>query len=477
MKILFVEDNESFASDVGSALRADKNVSDVIIVGDKDAAIDALSNQLIDLVILDLSIRPSHGVEAPSPEHGQEVFYAVGSLTPGTPVFILTGSEPDKFTRDLAAYGNQVELWGDRKTVETVRYTFKEDANELLDRISTMAASLATTNAIRINTRGKDLGLDHVQTRMLKSFARRADGVACDVVSLGGGLSDAVVFKATAKDAQGHAQALCAAKLGKNASIGPEREAFELHVKKLAPAAYAPVYCYMDAGVGQRGGIFYTLTDPDTSSLFEFVANNPAMGADVVRRVRTSLERWSDAAIMTFVPIADIRDDMIKGESLDAVKAEHDLSDYADIEATQVHISRSCIHGDLHCGNVLVKPSGEAILIDYGDAGPGFTCADPVTLELSLIFHPDAQKFGLHSDLTSALAAWPDTDVYSVGSPLRDMVVSCRDWAHDLGGSDLAVLGQAYAFGVRQLKYKTVGHDITRGFLDAVAAKIRASAT
>lgn len=476
MKILFVEDNESFASDLGLALQADVNVSEVVIVGDRDNAIDVLKGRLIDLVILDLSIRPSPGIDVPSPEHGQTVFYAVRSLSPGTPVFILTGSEPDKFTRDLAAYGNQVELWGDRNAVETVRYTFKEDANELLNRVSTMAASLAATNAIRINTRGKDLGLDHEQTRMLKSFARRADGVACDVVSLGGGLSDAVVFKATAKDAQGHAQAICAAKLGKNSSIAPERDAFETHVKKLAPAAYAPVYCYVDAGVGQRGGIFYTLTEPDTSSLFEFVANNPAMGADVVRRVRASLERWSDAASMVFVPISDIREEMIKGESLAAVQAEHDLADYADIEATQVHVSRSCIHGDLHCGNVLVKPSGEAIMIDYGDAGPGFTCADPITLELSLIFHPDAQKFGLHSDLTSALAAWPDTDVYASKSPLRDMVVACRDWAHDLGGSDLAVLGQAYAFGIRQLKYKTVEHDVTRGFLDAVAAKIRATA-
>lgn len=476
MKILFVEDNESFASDLGLALRADANVSDVVIVSDKDTAIDFLTNHLIDLVILDLSIRPSSGIEVPSPEHGQAVFYAVRSLSPGTPVFILTGSEPDKFTRDLAAYGNQVELWGDRKPVETVRYTFKEDANELLDRVSTMAASLAATNAIRINTRGKDLGLDHEQIRMLKSFARRADGVACDVVPLGGGLSDAVVFKATAKDAQGHAQALCAAKLGKNSSIAPEREAFETHVKKLAPAAYAPVYCYVDAGVGQRGGIFYTLTDPDTSSLFEFVANHPEMGAEVVLRVRASLERWSDASTMVFVPISDIREAMINGNSLATVQAEHDLSDFADIEATQVHISRSCIHGDLHCGNVLVKPSGEAILIDYGDAGPGFTCADPVTLELSLIFHPDAQKFGLNSDLTSALEAWPNTDIYAKGSPLRDMVVACRDWAHDLGGSDLAVLGQAYAFGVRQLKYKTVVHEVTRGFLNAVAQKIRTTA-
>jgi Ser/Thr protein kinase RdoA (MazF antagonist) len=48
----------------------------------------------------------------------------------------------------------------------------------------------------------------------------------------------------------------------------------------------------------------------------------------------------------------------------------------------------ACVHGDLHGSTALVSASGSAVVVDYGDVAEGPASLDPVTLELSLILHP-----------------------------------------------------------------------------------------
>ena len=155
MKILFVEDNEGFARDLEPILREIPGVSNLLRVADKASATGALSNQLIDLIILDLSIPPSKASDTPAPEHGQALFHDARKLCPGTPVFILTGSEVQEFSRGLAKFGNQVKLWGDNTDIETVSFFLKEEVNELLSRVATLASIFSKMSAVSINTRGK----------------------------------------------------------------------------------------------------------------------------------------------------------------------------------------------------------------------------------------------------------------------------------------------------------------------------------
>lgn len=475
MKILFVEDNEGFAGDLKPVLLEIPNVQEVVTARDKESAIDGLKDDLIDLVVLDLSIGPSPDTDVPDPAHGQAVFYEARKTHPGTPIFILTGSEADKFSRGLAKFGNQVRLWGDQAQVETVSYFLKEEVDELVARVTTMASSFAKMNAVAINTRGKDLGLSPVQTRMLKSYANSVDCVACDVSLLSGGLSDAKVVKATAVDQSRKPQALCAAKLGNRGIIAAEKDAYEKHARKLAIGACPALFCVIDDGVGQSGSIFYTLTDDDTLSLFERLAADPTIGAKVVTHVRTALTRWSEAATASMVTLSEVRARMIDDEDAAIVYQKFDIEDLRGVESVRLQASVSCIHGDLHCGNVLVKSTGEAVVIDFGDAGPGFTALDPIAFELSLIFHPDAQKLGLRDSLISNLEAWPNVDSFAASGDLKPIITACRDWTHDVGGGDLAVLAAAYAYALRQLKYDTVPPDATIRFLRKLADRIRAA--
>lgn len=475
MKILFVEDNDGFAGDLEPVLRGISGVGEVLRVIDKESAATALRDELIDLVILDLSIPPNSASDAPDPEHGQALFHEARELRPGTPVFILTGAEVQKFSQGLAKFGNQVKLWGDNTQIETVSFFLKEEVDDLLVRVKALSEIFSRMNAVAINTRGKDLGLTAVQDQMLKSFANMADGIACDVSLLSGGLSEARVVKATAMDKARKPQVLCAGKLGPSSIIRAEHDAYEKHARKLGIGACPPLYCSIDVGVGLNGAIFYTLTDDDTCSLFERLASDPAIGPGAVGRVRTGLQRWTEAATADVVQVGDVRRRIIDDDDAARVEMKFGISALRSIETRIVQVSQSCIHGDLHCGNVLVRSDGDAVLIDFGDAGPGFICLDPIAMELSLVFHPDAAKFGLRDGLMNNLEGWPDVDTFVRDDRLKPMVAACRDWAHDVGGGDHSVLASAYAYALRQLKYETVDPAITIRFVAKLSERLAAA--
>lgn len=472
MKILFVEDNDGFANDLEPALREIPNVGDIKRAADKETATAALRDDLVDLVILDLAIPPDRSSNTPDPEHGQALFHEARTLRPGTPIFILTGAEVERFSRGLAKFGNQVRLWGARADIETVSFFLKEEVDELLARVRALADLFGQMSAVAINTRGRDIGLTAVQVQMLKTFAHMAGGVACDVNLLSGGLSDAKVVKAAAMDRARKAQVLCAGKLGSSEVILSERDAYENHARKLGIGACPPMYCAIERGVGQYGAIFYTLTDDDTESLFERLAVDPSVGPKVVGRVRGGLQRWTEAATADLVTIAEVRRRLIDDEDAEAIEKKFGITSLRAIEARSIQVSQSCIHGDLHCGNVLVKSDGGAVLIDFGDAGPGFTSLDPIALELSLVFHPDARKLGLRDNLMGNLEAWPDVDSFARDDQMKDTIIACREWAHDVGGGDQSVLASAYAYGLRQLKYETVDPAITVTFVAKLSERI-----
>jgi CheY-like chemotaxis protein len=242
MRILFVEDNETFVSQIQPLLLELEHVSEVRQVRSRDAAIAAFEAEMFDLVILDLTIPPEDGSLEVAPEHGQTVFHEVRRIAPGMTIFILTGSEPDEFTRRLVRYGENLDLWGTGRPRNTVDYFIKEEVDQLLERVTERASVVAGTDAVNIDYRGRDLGLSERHQRIVKVFARRAGGVSCELKSLSGGLSEARVVRAIAKDDQGRHLAVCAAKLGTHAAVTAESQSYEQHVSRLRLGAFPPVF-------------------------------------------------------------------------------------------------------------------------------------------------------------------------------------------------------------------------------------------
>jgi len=110
-------------------------------------------------------------------------------------------------------------------------------------------------------------------------------------------------------------------------------------------------------------------------------------------------------------------------------------------------------HGDLHGLNVLVTPEGEPTLIDYGDVRRANAALDPVTLELSVVYHPAMQGHlgGWPSEMQAE--NWGDIDVFCSGCPVEAFVRACRAWAVNVSAGEQEVLATAYAYSVRQVKY------------------------
>lgn len=128
----------------------------------------------------------------------------------------------------------------------------------------------------------------------------------------------------------------------------------------------------------------------------------------------------------------------------------------------------------MHGTNILFDGANQPVLIDFGDVGAGPSCVDPVTLEFSTVFHPDAVFLGLSRKIAPALPQWPDPDAYYAKHPFPTFAKACREWAYDVAGTDLAVLAAGYAYALRQLRYDTVDKAKTLELLGAILARSRA---
>lgn len=470
MRILLVEDNKSYAATLRDTILK-LGSTFVEIAESRKSAVDFLNEQFFDVVILDLEIPTIDDAFDLELEHGQSVFYHARSVAPGTPVYILTASEPGVFLINLVRQGQSIDLWGTGQSVPTVDYFLKEDALALFNKIKTFAAQITETDEVIINKGGKQIDLSDEQKRTLKVFTRSNGGVSCKIHRLGG-LSDAIVLKIAVYDGAGHVRLECVGKLGLIKHVDKEIAAYEAEVKHLRLGAFAPVLSYHCMGLRGFSGIFYSLADEYKLTFFDVLIKKPSAAPGVLIKVREALSRWSDARKVEKILLSDVRRRVLSDEGFASIVKKFELEHLIELELATVAISSSCTHGDLHGGNILVDDKFSPVLIDFGDVGPGYTCLDPITLELSMLFHPDGQSLGIAQELEKVIDKWPNMDAYVESNPLKEVIEYCREWAHDLGPNDESVLAGAYAFVVRQLKYDTVKPETTLRLLSKIVDKI-----
>lgn len=472
MKILLVEDNKSYSATLRDIIIQLPQKPTVDVAESRSSAIELLDSNFYDIVILDLEIPTVDDTFDLELEHGESVFYHAREHAPGTPVYILTGSEPGTFLRNLVRQGQSVDLWGSGTNIPTVDYYHKEDVVDLFGKIKEITEIVAATDAITINTGGKRIDLSFEQRRTLKVFTRANGGTSCKIHRLGG-LSNAVVLKISVHDHLGHVRCECVGKLGLAKHVDKEIAAYEAEVKHLRLGAFAPVLSYHDQGLRGFAGIFYSLADEYKSTFFDIAARDDKKSVEVLCKLRAALGRWSDARNVEATTISEVRRRVLTDESFNNIVKTHNLERLYDFENKNVSIARSCTHGDLHGGNILINETLLPVLIDFGDVGLGFTCLDPLTLELSLIFHPDAIANGISAQLEPLLEHWPDLDKYVENNPFKLIIEYCREWAYDLGPNDNSVIIAAYVFTLRQLKYTTINPETTIKLVDTITKKLQ----
>ena len=466
LHILIVEDDDDFVEELHEIVTTLPGKCNIQVARSREEAYEMLENGFLDLVILDLKIPTVSGALDSDPEHGHAVFNRIRTVAPGTPIFVLTGSSAEDFLADLMLKNQQqIDIWSEDQKTSIILFLKKYNVDRCPEMIMRVAWAIECLSEVELEC--EDIDLNLAEDRLIRIFARKFKGVRCIVSEIGGGLSDAHVIHLRVTNHQGVLVHDAVAKLSTHDDIRREGDCYDSHITRLVPAATPRKLATLEYGAHKLAGIFFGLAEGSDKCVFDIAGNFHGRAEVVIRRVETAMARWIDGVPETRMTIRQIRERLLNDKTLDQVRDTFNLDWIRQFEDRSIQTRWACIHGDLHGKNIFVSPDGIQ-LIDYGDVGEGPASLDPVTLELSLLFHPHAPgKTGTWPSVEQA-KTWGNLEVYLDSCPFPEFIRECRGWALRTAAGKREVAVSAYSYLVRQLKYKDTDKDRALALLDGV---------
>jgi CheY-like chemotaxis protein len=464
--VLIVEDEADFIDELRQIFDELPGSKDIKVARSRNAAFDLLTSDFFDLIVLDLNIPTIDDALDANPEHGHAVFARARSVAPGTPVFVLTGSPAEDFIPAMLRQQQQVDVWSEGKKVGTIDFLKKSNVDKCPARLEPIVTAVNGLSDVELDRGGVNLELQ--DDRLVRIFVKRFGGTRCLISRLGGGLSTAKVLRLRVTDSRGTRILDAVAKLGSPDDVRDEGDRFDSLVARLDPAATPRKLATLDFGAGALAGIFYGLAEGFDSSAFDMARHRDGQSSRVIKSIEAATRRWTKGVSETRRTIREIRQSMLSDDDLNGVLQKYPINWAVDFEASQIQTRWACIHGDLHGSNVLISTNGlSAVLIDYGDVRDGPASLDPVTLELSLLFHPQ----GLGTDEWPSLERarqWGSIGDYLEGCPAAEFIHECREWAGRVAAGNREIAASAYSYLIRQLKYDDTNKDLALALLQGV---------
>jgi CheY-like chemotaxis protein len=466
MRTLVVEDDEQFANELSKALAGLEGPPELTVAQSRDSAYQQLDQNFFDLIILDLKIPTTDGALDAEPEHGRAVFGRALQAAPGTPVFVLTGSPAEDFIPAMLDRTQKVDIWGEGQEIPTVSFLKKSKFVELTDKLAPLARAVTLLSDVELGLADAELGPE--DERLVRIFTRRVVGVRCKGSLIGGGLSGAKVIRLKVTNTSGATVVDAVAKLATMADVNDESSRFDNYVSRLDHTATPRKLQTLKFGAKSHAGLFYGLAEG-----FDFDAFSMATGdmqAEVIANAKNATSRWRIGVGETRKTGREIREKLISDADFLRVMNPHGILWLKDVENRQVQTRWCCIHGDLHGKNVLSRKNAECVLIDFGDVGDGPTSLDPVTLELSLLFHPKGPLRSSSWPSMDQAAHLADLDSYLKQCPAEKYIRACREWANEVAAGPREIAACAYSYLVRQLKYADTNKELTLHLLEGARA-------
>lgn len=465
LRILLVEDEDRSVRDAIDSIRREIPHAIVDIASSRDEAIAVLKDESFDLLLCDIRLPPHTDSADVQEAHGLSVHAASRTLCPGTPLIFLTGFATSRETRGQLSQGEVATVYGIEHH-PLVDLVDKDDVPALEAKLAALNFGFERVHAVDL------VGVDEGEHEI---FRRAACGYAVSIgqshveVQLAPGMSGATVGRVHLSGPP-QAPATIFLKVSQHTDAADEYQRYRQQVSnRLAPGLFAPTHEPVSGGLGRFSALISTVAE-GTRSLFDVVAASPEEGAAVVRRLRDGLRPWTAMPRdLPPVTLAELRSRRLSDEQLQLSRTASDLA--RTLESVEIELREVICHGDLHGENVLVDSDGRPVLIDFGDTGPGPSPLDPVTLELSLLFHRAGPVRGLPGLGDLHWAAWPDLEAFIANSDLAPFIRETRDWARELA-SERQILAFAYAHAVRQIKYDDVEEDWALDVASAAALRI-----
>jgi CheY-like chemotaxis protein len=468
IRILLIEDDADQAHALEGALCGppDLAIDRPVNAADARAALDAGE---YDLIVLDLALPADDRRLAPRREEGVRLVDDVLRDHAGTVLYVLSGHADLHLASQFTNRAGSEDLFGDRVETRMLRYFPKHDFAECVDSINAHLANLADVDGVTLDSPSADLGLSESERRAVRILTRRKGGSVVRLEPLGGGLSGAKTFRADARTPEGTRTALLAIKLGERRRVVDEANRYEGVAGLLPVGLSAPLVTTIKAGAGRAGALGYRLAHEYDRNLFAALSNDKD-AASTVGRLANGFAEWYSTATPVTETVQDIRRRAVSDRDVIAALTPAELTALREVDMVKV-ASASCMqHGDLHGLNVLVDSRGEPVVIDYADVDRANPSLDPVTLELSVIFHPAAPDVGWLT--TAQIENFFDDSAYVSACPYAEFVRACRAWSAKAQTSREERAATALAYVVRQLKYPNPTAPLARALMRAALSAL-----
>ena len=464
--LLIIEDEEDFIDELYSII--DKLPCEVHqkTARSRDEAYSQIAASFLDLVILDLTIPTVNGALDADPEHGHAVFNRIRVDAPGTPIFVLTGSPVEDFIPNLLANTQKIDIWSEGKQVSNIFFQRKYRLNECVDLLQDIVQAIEALSDVELD-RG-DMSLSVAEDRLIRIFAKKFQGVRCVVSSLSKGLSGARVVRLKTTDRQGVQVHEAVAKLAGLKEIRREAEAYDNFIIRLNPISTARKFAKLEFGAHNLAGVFFALADGFEHNAFESIRQYPSLSNRMIKNIEAATEKWVTEVPETRRTIKQFRQRLVKDDTFEDLQQKYALDWSVEFEEREIQARWACIHGDLHGCNVLVSSNGSIVLIDYSDVGEGPASLDPITLEMSVLFHPESTVSYKEWLANDQVKDWGDLDRYLTNCPVQEFVSECRQWAFRVAAGRREVAASAYAYLIRQLGYDDTNKELAMSLLKAI---------
>jgi CheY-like chemotaxis protein len=451
MKILLIEDEARVRDIIRDAISPlDITLEVAACLVEANLILDS-KDQDFDLAICDLKIPTITGAIDEHVDHGLSVLRRMIEIWPGVPIIVLSAFGTVDVVANMLLDARQVDIYGTGTTQPMLKFIQKAKIIDAVAAINDSHTELQKLEQIELFAPS----LTDTFRTALRIYARRKGGASVIYRPLAGGRSGARTGLASIRDSSGAHAANIVSKLTTFQRAIEEKLRYTDYISgRLGAATFADLSDEVAAGCGTSAGLFYSVADSFDEDLFALLRKSPQHAASAVEELRSMCSPWLSGAPQTPKNWVDIRRLLISDDDVALVEQDFDL--HAIPRDRAIQTKWAVQHGDLHGSNILVNKEHRPVLIDYGRTGLATSVLDPVTLELSALFHPDSSMREESWPSIEALESWDDLDTYLDGCPYPDFIQACRTWSLNASVGRRDLYATVAAFCLRNLQYDDV---------------------
>lgn len=427
LRVLVVEDDEVVLNALRARIEAAMPDAQVSVAASFDQAISEIDGTPLDAAVIDLRIPPEPGKRA-EVDHGKAVESRLSSVQPGAFRVFLTASNSDEVI-DALRYGKTEDFLAEGADFCIVDYVLKEGTESLdtcLEKLLEHRARLDALDGIPLD--GVE-SMDLDSRRAIAVTVRTLRGVRGRVV-LQEGLSESVTALVECIGESGVVVGNAFCKTGPPEEIEREVAGWKFAQYRLPSTSFPALARQLAVGVGRSRSLIFTKA-PTSTSFYEVVRRSPEQASEVIGQLRGVFSSWTAEQTVEEFEVAELVRLQISPAVGDRFKYELAVAGVTGLSGARIELPGYLQHGDLHGKNLFVTDQRAPFLVDFAHTRVQHGPVDPVSLELSMIFHPSSPVYGVVD--VAVCDNWFDASTLEAASPLGAVAKACRRWCSEDG--------------------------------------------